>query len=86
MSDDYSELLKMLGNANVRFAAETQDEAAIRRNRSICDAIDAIRALVEERDRLREALGVLTACASSDDAFGLEDALSNARAALGETK
>jgi hypothetical protein len=46
----------------------------------------AIRALVAESGRLREALGVLTACASSDDAFGLDDALSNARAALGETE
>jgi hypothetical protein len=49
-------------------------------------AATAIRALVEESGRLREALGVLTACASSDDAFGLDDALSNARAALGETE
>jgi hypothetical protein len=79
MTDDYSELLNRLDNIvsgkTTNFTNKTNEQA-----------VTAIRALVEESGRLREALGVLTACASSDDAFGLDDALSNARAALGETE
>jgi len=74
MVEDYSKLLKRL-DYEASWGHKLPDEAAT-----------AIRALVAENERYREVLGVLTACASSDDAFGLEDALSNARAALGEAK
>lgn len=33
-------------------------------------------------EKLEEALGVLVACASSEDAFGIEDAIANANALL----
>jgi hypothetical protein len=79
MAEDYSELLNRLDDIvsgkTTNFTNKTNEQAAT-----------AIRALVDDNWRLWEALGVLTACASSDDAFGLDNALSNARAALGETR
>jgi hypothetical protein len=81
MTEDYKHLLYAL---DMDVSGPTINVDNYRRDAA--DAAIAIRALVEESGRLREALGVLTACASSDDAFGLDNALSNARAALGETE
>jgi hypothetical protein len=83
MTQDYSELVERLEHEPNKVMRDiSQDERAA----LFSEAATAIRALVDDNWRLREALGVLTACASSDDAFGLDNALSNARAALGETE
>jgi len=53
---DHAELIERLRNSSYRFATETQDEAAIRRNKAAADAASFIAALVAERDRYRGAL------------------------------
>jgi hypothetical protein len=53
---DHAELIERLRNSWYRFATETQDEAATRRNKAATDAATAIAALVAERDRYKDAL------------------------------
>jgi hypothetical protein len=50
-----SELIERLENANVRYAAETNDQAVTRRNQAIKDAIAALRSAAAREAALVEA-------------------------------